>query len=106
VDAVVEGLAPAPGGGVVTVNAMIRNAGRAWFAGSAATLFIPLGDRRTVLVPAAAVVREGDLTGVRVWRGGVLELRWVRLGPGRGNQVEVLTGLTPGDSVHVPAGEF
>ncbi len=99
VEAVVEGVVPAPGGNLATVNATIPNLKGEWFSGSAVTLAIPLGTRPAVMVPAGLVVREGDLTGLRVRRGAGAELRWVRLGARAGDQVEVLTGLAPGDSV-------
>lgn len=105
IEAVVEGVVPASVGSLVTVNAVIRNDRREWFPGSVATLHLPLGERRTVLVPRAAVVQEGDLTGIRVRRGSGSELRWVRLGPGLGERVEVVSGLAAGDSILVPGGE-
>ena len=59
---------------------------------------------RVALVPAAAVTRDGDLTGVRLLRGRTVELRWVRLGRPVGRDIEVLAGLAVGDSVVVPTG--
>lgn len=102
--ATVEGVAPAPGGHLVTVNALVANRDGEWFAGSAATLALPVGARRTVMVPAAAVVREGDLTGVRVRTAAGTDLRWVRTGRERAGRVEVLSGLAAGDQVLVPQG--
>jgi hypothetical protein len=55
-----------------------------------------------VLVPEAALVREGDLTGVRVRAGETWGLRWIRPGAADGGMVEVLTGLTDGETVLVP----
>lgn len=104
VTATVEGVAPAPGGHMVTVNAIVANRDDAAFAGSAATLALPLGMRRVITVPAAAVGREGDLTGVRVRTATGADLRWVRIGRERGGQVEVLSGLSAGDLVLVPSG--
>ena len=49
-------------------------------SGGAATLLLPTGERRGLFVPLAAIARQGDLTGVRVWTGDRAELRWVRLG--------------------------
>jgi membrane fusion protein, multidrug efflux system len=102
VNAVVEGMASAPGGDLVTVNALVENRDGSVFAGSAATLALPQGSRAGMLVPAAAIVREGDLSGVRVKRGGAWELRWVRIGAAQGGLVEALTGITAGDTVLVP----
>lgn len=105
VEARVEGVAPAAGGHVVTVNAIVTNRDGTAFAGSAATLALPQGTRRGIVIPGAAVVREGDLTGARVRRGTVAGLRWLKLGPAHDGLVEVLAGLSIGDTVLVPAGE-
>jgi RND family efflux transporter MFP subunit len=104
VEAVVEGVVSAAGGHVVTVNAVVRHPVRGTFAGSAATLLLPLGERRGLMIPAAALVHEGDLTGVHVLRGGASDLRWVRTGAVREGMVEVRSGLTVGDTILVPAG--
>ena len=102
VDAVVEGVAPTPTGALYTVNAIVANPRGGHPAGGAATLRIPRGTRSGILIPAAALVREGDLTGVRVRTAAGLELRWVRLGPATDGAIEVLSGLRPGDRVFVP----
>jgi RND family efflux transporter MFP subunit len=104
VTATVEGIASAPGGHLVTVNAVVLNQDAASFAGSAATLGLPQGTRRVIMVPAASVVREGDLTGVRVKTAAGTDLRWVRIGRERAGQVEVLSGVSAGDQVIVPQG--
>ncbi len=101
VPAVIEGLVPAPAGGVYTVNALVRNPAGEFLPGGAATLRVPDGTRTAILVPARALVREGDLVGVRVVSGGAAGLRWVRIAgeaPATG-LVEVLSGLTPGDVI-------
>jgi multidrug efflux pump subunit AcrA (membrane-fusion protein) len=56
-----------------------------------------------VLVPVAALVHEGDLTGVLVRTASGAERRWVRLGTPAGDAVEVLSGLRSGDRVFIPA---
>jgi len=104
VEATVEGIASAPGGHLVTVNAVVANRDDAAFGGSAATLDLPMGTRLALTVPAAAVMREGDLTGVRVKTATGADLRWVRTGRERAGQVEVLSGLSAGDQVFVPQG--
>jgi multidrug efflux pump subunit AcrA (membrane-fusion protein) len=55
-----------------------------------------------VVIPSAAVRREGDLTGVLVRGAAGDELRWVRLGATAGDRTEVLGGLRAGDRVVVP----
>lgn len=102
VGAVVEGVVPGMGGNLYTVNALVENAAGAVLAGSAATLALPTGERSAIVVPAAAVSREGDLTGVLVRTAAGDEIRWVRLGAVHGTVVEVIGGLRAGDQVIVP----
>lgn len=103
VTAVVEGLVPAHGGHLVTINAIMPNPDGVVFPGSAATLSLPQGARLGRLVPAEAIVREGDLTGLRIKQAGGWELRWVRLGAAdHAGRVEILSGLEAGDTVLVP----
>ena len=103
VAAVVEGVAPAPSGALYSVNALVDNARGAHPTGAAATLRIPLGVRTGLLVPVAALLHEGDLTGVRVQTASGTERRWVRLGTPAGDAVEVLSGLRSGDRIFIPA---
>ncbi|HEX5634887.1 MAG TPA: efflux RND transporter periplasmic adaptor subunit, partial [Gemmatimonadales bacterium] len=105
VQAAVEGVVPSPVGAVYTVNAIVANPDGRFLGGSAATLRVPAGERHAVLVPRTAIVREGDLTGVRVKVGTASDLRWVRLGAERGDRVEVLAGLADGEQVVVRAAE-
>lgn len=102
VQATVEGVAPSSAGGVYMVNAIVDNRRGEHPIGGAATLSIPQGIRTGLLVLVDAIVREGDLTGVRVQSGAGTELRWVRLGTPVGEMVEVLSGLRDGDRVFVP----
>jgi hypothetical protein len=97
--ATVEGVVPAATGAVFMVNALVENRDGRFMGGSAATLRVPAGERRAVLVPRSAIVREGDLTGVRVKVGTTSDLRWVRLGAEQGERVEVLSGLGDGEQV-------
>jgi RND family efflux transporter MFP subunit len=46
-----------------------------------------------LLVPADALVREGQLTGVFTLEDGILRLRWIRPGRTAEGMVEVLSGL-------------
>ncbi len=105
--AILEGAVPAPAGAVYTVNALVENPRRDFLPGSSATLRIPDGTRKAILIPASALVQEGDLTGVRVAVKGTAELRWVKLGgecaaaAGAAPCVEVLSGLSAGDEIVV-----
>jgi RND family efflux transporter MFP subunit len=104
VRATIEGVVPA-GPNLYTVNALVPNAGGRFMSGSAATLALPRGTRHAILVPAGAVVRQGDLTGVRAVAAGQPTLRWVKLGRTMNGSVEVLSGLAAGDTVLVAGGE-
>lgn len=70
---------------------------RAWLPGGVAGA---AGEAPRIRVPAAAVVRRAELTGVYViGADGRPLLRLVRLGPAAGAQVEVLAGLAAGERV-------
>ena len=78
----------------------------AWRTGLAVTALIPAGRHEGIAVPASAIVRRGQLTGVRVLMGGAVVLRWVRLGRPLSTiertdstLVEVLSGLEAGDEI-------
>ena len=72
-----------------------------WPTGISVTALVPAGVTRAITVPVGAVVRRGQLTGVRVVSAGGVTLRWVRLGRtlGDGERVEVLSGLNAGDQI-------
>ena len=103
VEAVIEGVVPASAGNLYTINAIVPNTDRSLLAGSTASLALPLGRRPALLVPAAALRREGDLTGVIVRTARTDELRWVRVGEAHGGMAEVTSGLRAGDQVVVPS---
>lgn len=104
-EARVEGTARA-GAGTYTVNAILPNTDGAIAGGTAATLRLPAGERRALLVPTAAITRQGDLATVhrRTAQGDLLTV--VRTGVVVGAFTEVLGGLVATDSVvtTAPAG--
>lgn len=57
------------------------------------------GTADTLLLPAAAVVTRGQLTGVYVVEDGILRWRLVKTGRAIGDQLEVLSGLDNGEKV-------
>ncbi len=62
-------------------------------------VLLPMKPEPVLALPASAVVRAGQLTMVDVVRDGRVERRTVQLGRSYGNQLEVLSGLTPGETV-------
>ena len=80
-----------------------------WATGVSVTALVPTGNRLGVAIPERAVVRRGQLTGVRVLTDMGEQLRWVRLGravppttTGDGEmetRVEVLSGLEAGERI-------
>lgn len=62
-----------------------------------------LGAVTAPLLPAAAIMRRGELTAVYVVQQQRFVLRAVRAGATRGGQVEVLAGLKPGERVAADA---
>jgi RND family efflux transporter MFP subunit len=101
VTARIEGVARSSGG-TYSVNAVIANADGRFRGGSAAALRVPGGERRVLLVPTAALHREGDLVSVhrRTAQGDLMTV--VRAGSVVGDWTEILGGLTAADSVVVP----
>jgi multidrug efflux system membrane fusion protein len=70
--------------------------------GTFARVWLPLQGAAAgrLFVPAAAVTRRAELSGVYVVdAGGKPQLRQVRLGRASGESVEVLSGLAPGEKV-------
>ena len=70
-----------------------------------AKLLVPLGNRKVLVIPPAAVMQVGQLTMVDVSAGGAVERRNVQLGRGidfdGGTWVEVLSGLKAGEKVAI-----
>lgn len=97
----VEGVVAAPSGGLFTVNVVVPNRDGSLPTGGSATLLLPGTPRAVRLIPANAITREGDLTGVLVQTAAGADRRWVRLGRTRGTFVEVLSGVNVGETVFV-----
>lgn len=96
----VEAVVRAPVGNLTQVNVLVANPAGALASGSAATVLLPQGERRGLVVPETVVIREGDLTGVDVVVAGGVERRWVRVGRALPDgSVEILSGLGAGDRI-------
>ena len=83
------------------VKAVIQEEGVKLRGGLFAELYITEKlPEKTVLVPASAIYKRWDFTGVWVVKpDGTLELRFVRLGRELNGYYEVLSGLSPGDKI-------
>jgi multidrug efflux pump subunit AcrA (membrane-fusion protein) len=72
-----------------------------WPTGVSATGLVPAGTFDGVAIPSSAVIRRGQLTGVKVLTEDGVAVRWIRLGRTLDNdqRVQVLSGLEPGDRI-------
>ncbi len=101
--ATIEAVLPTASANLFTINALVDNRGAQYRAGSAATLRIPTGTQRALLIPREALVHDGDLTGVVVRGSTRDERRWIRTGSSSATHVEVTSGLAAGESILMPA---
>lgn len=77
-----------------------------WPTGVSLSALVPMGTTQAISIPSNAVVRRGQLTGVRVVTSEGVALRWIRLGRDAGDgRVEVLSGLSAGDEIVLSDGE-
>jgi len=64
--------------------------------------FFPLGSRKVVVVPASAIVENGQLQSVFVAEEGTARTRLVTIGQRTKDAVEVLSGLNAGEKIVAP----
>jgi RND family efflux transporter MFP subunit len=69
------------------------------FPGLFGRVLIPVGERQQVAIPDAAILRVGQLAMVDVEEAGTLRRRSVQVGRQLGDQIEILSGLVPGEKV-------
>lgn len=71
-------------------------------SGRFARVRIPTGEKQALLLPVAAVIKKGQLTGVYVVDDrNIVTFRLVRTGRQYGDRLEILSGVRPGDQVIV-----
>ena len=71
-------------------------------SGQYGTVSFPLAGKNAIVVPRAAVVSKGQLEGVyAVDASGVVTYRLVRTGEGYGADIEILSGVGPGERIIV-----
>ena len=69
-------------------------------SGTYVRVSFPVGERTAVVIPATALVRRGQLTSVFfIGNDNVARMRLVTVGATNGADVEVLSGLDPGESI-------
>ena len=79
---------------------VLDNSDGALKSGLFARVHFATGAGQLIAVPQEAVVRRGQLTGLYTLdSSGLTRLRWVRLGKTSGEMVEILSGLSAGESV-------
>ncbi|WP_031435610.1 efflux RND transporter periplasmic adaptor subunit [Methylomarinum vadi] len=100
---VIEEIVPAaePGSRSFLVKAKIDHDSHL-LPGMFARIRIPLGVERKLLIPARYIKRVGQLDVVWVWRDGVVERRFVRLGEKSNDRVLVISGLQDGEQLVAP----
>jgi len=67
-------------------------------SGMYAQVLRPGAEMTVITVPREAIVRSGQLDGLYAVKNGTALLRWVRLGKAYGDRVEVLSGLSEGET--------
>ncbi len=67
--------------------------------GTFGRLWVAAESREALFVPTSAVVQIGQLTFVQVAQNGRALRRLVKTGPSQGGRVEILSGLSAGESV-------
>ncbi len=98
----VREIVPAVDSGARTFVIKVGVAGNGLRSGMYARVRIPVGERQAILVPGEALVNRGQLTGVyKVSPAGILALTMVRVGKRYDSNVEVLSGLKPGERIIV-----
>lgn len=70
-----------------------------WRGGQFARVVVPLAESKTLRVPAAAVLQRGQMELVFVADGAHARLRLVKTGRRLGDEVEIVSGIVPGERV-------
>ena len=81
------------------VRVELPDGGPALYPGMIVKVGFVVGETKRLLIPAVAVVRRSELSAVYVASDDRVSLRQVRLGRRYGDSIEVLAGLSAGESV-------
>jgi len=89
-----------PGSHTYDVEMYVDNTTGLLRPGMFARVRLEVGRRQGVLVPREALVERGQLTGVfTVAADGTAHLRWVRTGEVAGDAIEIIAGLSGGETI-------
>ena len=90
-----------PGSRTYDIEAYLPNPDGRLKSGMFARVNVAVGSRDAILAPSAAIVERGQLKGVWIVDDldSIVSLRWVRLGHPYGGDIEILAGLSGGESV-------
>ncbi|MHB8543761.1 MAG: efflux RND transporter periplasmic adaptor subunit [Leptospirales bacterium] len=81
--------------------------GEGLWSGEYGTMEIPVGHEQVVLIPVSSILDRDGLKEVFVVENGKAFLRYIRSGRVKGEQIEVLSGVSSGESVVVsPPGDL
>ena len=84
----------------VSVRVVLPELENAPQPGATAKVLFPIaGDGASLQLPLSAIVQRGEVSAVYVVAGNRISMRQVRLGQRLGDQVEVLSGLTSGETI-------
>ena len=86
---------------VVKVGLPAGKSARAWKSGNFVRVLFSVGKKDVLLVPSAAIVHKGQLTGLyTVAQGGTVTYRLIKTGRSYpGDQVEILSGLVANEQI-------
>jgi len=97
----VEEIVPALDPGSRSFTVKIALSGGLLHSGMFGRARFALGERKALLVPPSAIVRQGQVEQVYLVENGAARARLVTTGAAHSGRIEVLTGLRPGDAVVV-----
>lgn len=74
--------------------------GRGIYSGMTANVLVPGPQKSLLLLPSSAIRRRGELDSVLALDpSSIAQIRYVSLGQQQGSQVDVISGLNPGDRI-------
>src|SRR5262249_27969335 len=88
------------------VRVVLRNSAQQLKPDMFGTIHVNAGLRQALVVPMAAIIREGDVTTVFVNSAGKPEQRTVTVGKSVDGQVEIVDGLRAGEEVAAQGAEL